>query len=225
MAAARSARESNVWLARAAGLSAGDRVLDAGCGVCGPAIDIAREITGIRIVGVTLVRRQADTARTLVTSARLCGRVHVTCADYHQLPFADGSFDAVLFLESLGYAATIATPLVEARRVLRPGGTLYVKDVFRRERLWSDQEHDELEAFDRAYVQRTPTLAGCAAAAGVAGFADVRTRDLARLVSTEHARGAMFDPDGRLTAFGRLHHRPHSSLPISFAELTARVPR
>jgi sterol 24-C-methyltransferase len=225
IASGASMRDSNVWLARRAGLTAGQRVLDAGCGVCGPAIDIAREIAGIRIVGVTLVQRQAETAARLVANAGLGDRVHVMCADYHRLPFAGGSFDAVLFLESLGYASALTTLFAEIFRVLQLGGTLYVKDVFRRERLWSDQERDEIEAFDRAYVQRTPLLGECLAAARAAGFVDVRTRDLTSVVTTEHARRAMVDPTGGLSSFGRLHHRRHCCLPVSFAQLTARVPR
>jgi cyclopropane fatty-acyl-phospholipid synthase-like methyltransferase len=225
IAAGASMRESNVWLARAAGLSPGARVLDAGCGVCGPAIDIAGEFTDIRIVGVTLVRRQAETAVKLLANAGLRDRVRVLCADYHQLPFAEASFGVVVFLESLGYATALPTVLAEVRRVLEPGGTLYIKDVFCREPLLSDQERDELAAFDRAFMQRTPSLRECLAAAQQAGFLDVRSRDLTAIVSTEHARRAMFDRAGGLTSFGRLHHMRHSCLPVLFAELTARVPR
>lgn len=131
-----SMRESNLWLARSAGLATGDRVLDAGCGVCGPAIDMARAIPGLGIVGITLSARQAGTAVELIDRAGVCDRVHVVHGNYHALPFADGSFDAVLFLESLGYASALAPLFAGIHRVLRPGGTLYVKDVFRREPLW-----------------------------------------------------------------------------------------
>ena len=219
-----SMRESNVWLARAAGLEPGQRVLDAGCGVCGPAIDIAREIAGVRIVGITLVRRQATAAAALIAQAGLSDRLHVVHGDYHAPPFADASFDAVLFLESIGYAAGFVPLFDSVRRLLRPGGSLYVKDVFRREPLWSDQEGEELAQFDRIYAQRTPALTECAEAAVAAGFADVQTRDLTGIVSTAHAWDAMFDGAGGQTSFGRLHYRRHFCLPVYFAELTARAP-
>jgi len=219
-----SMRASNAWLARAAGLGCGQRVLDAGCGVCGPAIDIAQTIAGLRIVGVTLVERQAATARALITQACLSDRVFVVQGDYHAPPFAKGAFDAVLFLESIGYAGDLGVLFAEVRRVLRPGGTLYVKDVFRKESLWSDQERDELAEFDRVYASSTPTLADCADAAAAAGFTGVMPRDLSALVTTGHALRAMLDASGRVTAFGRVHYRRHSCLPVYFGELKARSP-
>lgn len=222
--AGRSMRDSNVWLARAAGLRRGLRVLDAGCGVCGPAIDMAQEIPGLCVVGITLVGRQATAARALVATSGLSGRVHVVQADFHAAPFAAGSFDAVLFLESLGYAADLEQVLGGAGRVLRPGGTLYVKDVFRRVPLYSDEERRELAAFDRAFAIRTPTLDACTAAAAAAGFGRIATRDLTGIVSTAHARRAMVDAAGVETPFGRRHRLHLSCLPVYFAELTAIKP-
>jgi cyclopropane fatty-acyl-phospholipid synthase-like methyltransferase len=221
-----SMRDSNLWLARAAGLERHRRVLDAGCGVCGPGIDIARAFPALRIVGLTLSGRQTATGAQLIRDAGLSDRVHVVNGDYHALPFADGSFDAALFLESIGYADNLARLLGGVFRVLRPGGALYVKDVFRREPLWSDQEREELAEFDRVYRQRTPTLEACARAARTAGFTALATRELSDIVSTAHASRAMFDEaaEGTLSAFGRLHYHRHSCLPVYFAELTAVTP-
>jgi cyclopropane fatty-acyl-phospholipid synthase-like methyltransferase len=219
-----SIRESNVWLARSAGLEPGQCVLDAGCGICGPAVDIVREIAGVRVVGITLVHRQAEAAAALIAQAGISDRVHIVHGDYHALPFADRSFDTVLFLESIGYAAGLVSLFDNVRRVLKPRGSLYVKDVFRQELLWSDQEKEELAEFDRTYAQHTPTLSECAEAAAAAGFTHVRIRDLTSIVSTAHGSRAMFDSAGRQTAFGQLHYRPHSCLPVYFAELTAWAP-
>jgi cyclopropane fatty-acyl-phospholipid synthase-like methyltransferase len=221
-----SMRDSNLWLARAAGLERHRLVLDAGCGVCGPGIDFARELPGLRLVGLTLSRRQTATATELIRDAGVSDRLHVVNGDYQALPFADGAFDAVLFLESIGYADNLARLLAGVFRVLGPGGSLYVKDVFRRERLWSDQEGRELAEFDRVYQQRTPTLEECARAATDAGFTSIATRELTDIVSTAHAWRAMFDAEGKgtLSAFGRLHYQRHSCLPVYFAELTAVTP-
>ena len=221
-----SMRDSNLWLARAAGLETHQRVLDAGCGVCGPGIDIAREIPGLRLVGLTLSPRQTATAMQLIRDAGLSGRLHVVNGDYHALPFGDRSFDTVLFLESVGYADNLTQLFAGVHRVLRPGGSLYVKDVFRREHLWSDQEGQELAEFDRVYAQRTPTLEECVRAATTVGFTKIHTRDLSDIVSTAHGWRAMFDGEGEgtLSSFGRLHHHRHSCLPVYFGELTAVTP-
>jgi ArsR family transcriptional regulator len=45
-------------------------------------------------------------------------------ADAHDLPFVEGSFDAVLLFHTLTYAERPAQALSECARVLRPGGRL-----------------------------------------------------------------------------------------------------
>ncbi len=45
-------------------------------------------------------------------------------ANMHALPLADASFDTVLMLHALTYASDPATAMLEAARVLRPGGML-----------------------------------------------------------------------------------------------------
>jgi SAM-dependent methyltransferase len=56
-------------------------------------------------------------------------------ADFNALPFAAGTFDAVVLNGSLHYSASPAATLVEARRVLAAGGALVVMDspMFARE--------------------------------------------------------------------------------------------
>jgi cyclopropane fatty-acyl-phospholipid synthase-like methyltransferase len=220
-------RDSNVWLGHAARLAPGQRVLDAGCGVCGPSIDIARAIRGLRVVGVTVSRLQATTATTLIRRAGLSDCIHVVEADYHALPFGDCAFDTAFCFESVGYAMSLTQLFKSIHRVLRPGGLLYIKDVFRREHLCSDQEHLELAEFDDTFAQRTPTLDECVDAATLVGFTSVKIRDLSDIVSTAHARRAMFDATDRavLSSFGSRHYRRQSCLPVYFAELTALRPR
>jgi ubiquinone/menaquinone biosynthesis C-methylase UbiE/DNA-binding transcriptional ArsR family regulator len=64
---------------------------------------------------------------------RLTARKNVAFApgDVHALPFADRSFDQVLLLHVLTYAAEPARALREAGRVLRPGGTLALATLAR----------------------------------------------------------------------------------------------
>jgi SAM-dependent methyltransferase len=65
------ARNSNLLMAAEAGIRPGSRVLDAGCGVCGPAIDIATHLAGVSIVGITISPQQVLTGKTLVREAGL----------------------------------------------------------------------------------------------------------------------------------------------------------
>ncbi len=57
-------------------------------------------------------------------------RVTYTCADYHQLPFADASLDGVFYLESLCHSTRPEEALAEAARVLKPGGRIVLTDGY-----------------------------------------------------------------------------------------------
>ncbi|MCB1009772.1 MAG: class I SAM-dependent methyltransferase [Acidobacteria bacterium] len=128
-------------VADAAELAPGRRVLDAGCGVAGPAIWLARE-RGVEVVALNVSRRQVEEARHRVVAAGMTERVEVVEGDFHDLAarFPAERFDAVLFLESLVHSDHPERVLRGVARVLRPGGVLYVKDLFRRARVgWRER--------------------------------------------------------------------------------------
>jgi SAM-dependent methyltransferase len=74
-------------------------------------------------------------------------------AEYARLPFADGQFDLAVFNASLHYAEDCHTAVLEALRVLRPGGVLAVLDsplyrtVDAGRRMVRDRERDLLSRF------------------------------------------------------------------------------
>ncbi|MGH3442598.1 MAG: class I SAM-dependent methyltransferase, partial [Nitriliruptorales bacterium] len=72
-------------------LQPGERFLDIGCGWGSLAIHAARRY-GVRALGVTLSREQAELATERVKEAGLEDRVEIRLADYREV---DGSFDAV----------------------------------------------------------------------------------------------------------------------------------
>lgn len=111
---------------------AGMRVLDAGCGVGGPAIWLA-ETFGVHVVGVTLSEVQLARARRYAHKRGVDHLVSFRIADFTQLPYDEGSFDAVWAQESVCHvpADAKAAFLREACRVLRPGGRMLMEDWFR----------------------------------------------------------------------------------------------
>ncbi len=80
-----------------------------------------------------------DVSDTLSLAARSrlaqVSNVHVLRADLHSLPFADRSFDQVLLLNVLAYAARPTCALDEAVRVLRTGGELLLVTLAKHEHL------------------------------------------------------------------------------------------
>ncbi|NZA25961.1 metalloregulator ArsR/SmtB family transcription factor [Luteimonas sp. SJ-92] len=78
-----------------------------------------------------------DTSRRVVNAAterlRRYDNVEVREGDMHALPFADASFDLVVLMHALTYAARPAQAVAEAARVLRPGGRLLLSSLARHE--------------------------------------------------------------------------------------------
>lgn len=104
-----------------AGLLALGDVLDVGAGDGAAAATLARSCRSLTCVDLSERMVEAAAARF----AKLA-HVRVQRADVHALPFADGSFDAVLLFHTLTYAETPQRAVDECARVLRPGGRLAV---------------------------------------------------------------------------------------------------
>ena len=74
-----------------------------------------------------------DSSQRVVAAAserlRRFENVEVREGDMHALPFADASFDLVVLMHALTYAARPAQAVAEAARVLRPGGRLLLSSL------------------------------------------------------------------------------------------------
>ena len=128
---------TNRTLAARAAIQAGHRVLDAGCGVGGSGLWLARHCQA-EVVGVTLVRSQVLQACQLAVTQGLAQHAVFVQADYTRTPFPNASFDAVWALESLCHALDKASFYREAARLLRPGGHLVVAEYMRAARPLSE---------------------------------------------------------------------------------------
>jgi len=117
-------------------LRSGMRIIDAGCGVCGPAIHFAKK-ADVEVHAITISKEQYDRSKERIVEANLEDKVFVYLGDYHDLssvlPATD--YDRVYFLESFGHSHNHAKAIDSAWKVLKNGGLLYIKDLFRREPL------------------------------------------------------------------------------------------
>jgi len=99
-------------------------VLDIGCGpgtFTRSLTALFAAVSGIDINPKSIAKAQAGAAEAGRT-------VDFRVASGDALPYADGSFDTAIFSNSLHHMPDIAAALREARRVLRPGGLLYVME-------------------------------------------------------------------------------------------------
>jgi cyclopropane fatty-acyl-phospholipid synthase-like methyltransferase len=124
-----------------AGIRAEDRVLDAGCGIGGSSIWLARNV-GCRAVGVTVSAQQAEHARRNAQRHGVADKVEFEVADFCETPFPDESFDVVWAVESSCYATDKRDFFREAYRLLRKGGTLIACDGFVTRREFNQEEWD-----------------------------------------------------------------------------------
>lgn len=162
------------YILESAGVQDGERILDAGCGVCGPSIHFAAH-RKIKIDAVTISSAQVSTARRLVAEAGLGRQITVHQADFHELnkTFPEATFDRVLFLESLSHAADPMQPLESVFKVLKPGGVVYIKDFFEKEHTDIDKRRlvqEVIARVDRTFVVRTPRVGHTVRALEQIGF-------------------------------------------------------
>jgi ubiquinone/menaquinone biosynthesis C-methylase UbiE len=109
----------------------GMQVLDIGCGIGGPACFIA-ERTDAHVIGVTNSRSGAAEAEGLARDRGLHDRVRFQVAEAADLPFDDASFDAIWSSEAIHNLENKVPAIRELARVLRPGGTVVLGDLFLR---------------------------------------------------------------------------------------------
>lgn len=120
-------RHKHRLLADKAGLAAGDRVLDIGCG-WGAFARLAASEYGCHVTGITLSRPQLDEAVARAEREGLADRVQIELRDYRQVT---GTFDKVVSIgmfEHVG-AAWWETFFGRCFTLLPPGGRLVLQTI------------------------------------------------------------------------------------------------
>ena len=130
-------------------LTAGQRLLDVGCGWGSMAIHAAREY-GVRVVGITLSQEQAAYARKRAADEGLTDLVEIRVQDYRDV--ADGPYDVI---SSIGMAEHVGADRYleyaeDLYRLLKPGGRLLNHQIGRRPQ--RDESSYNVDEFIDAYV-------------------------------------------------------------------------
>ncbi|CAE6395872.1 unnamed protein product [Rhizoctonia solani] len=111
------------YLASMMNLKPGMRVLDVGCGVGGPAREIAR-FADVNITGLNNNDFQIGRARKYTENAGLSDQLQFVKGDFMKLSeqFGENTFDAVYAIEATVHAPTWEGVYGEIKKVLKPGG-------------------------------------------------------------------------------------------------------
>jgi len=115
------ARSATEWLADDLALTAGERLLDVGCGIGGPARYFAAA-RGCQVSGLDLTEEFVQVAGALTRRCGLEGRAGFRQGSALAMPFAAGSFEVATLIHVGMNIADKAGLFAEVRRVLRPGG-------------------------------------------------------------------------------------------------------
>ncbi len=118
-----------------------DYVLDAGCGIGGSSIYLAKN-KGCKAHGITLSKKQVETATQNAKNKGLSDKLQFSQQDYTKTNFPDNTFDIAWCIESMETATDKTLFFNEMRRILKPGGKILVADIFKPESYDMSQEKD-----------------------------------------------------------------------------------
>jgi len=107
------------------------RLLDVGTGTAQIPIELARLARFVHITAVDLAEEMLRLARLNIDLADRADQISVELIDAKRLPYPDGSFDSVVSNSIVHHIPEPRLSLAEMVRVLRPGGLLFVRDLFR----------------------------------------------------------------------------------------------
>ena len=110
--------------------------LDVGCGPGHVATYLARNAPGLRVWAFDLSTAMLQNTGKVAKRAGVASRVVPVRGDMRALPFPDGSFDLVVSQYAFHHLPDVGAALDEIGRVLKPGGTVLIRDFLRPRSDW-----------------------------------------------------------------------------------------
>ena len=104
-------------------------ILDAGCGVGGTSIYLAKKYPNIKFTGITVTPGQQKLAKKYAKESNL-KNVNFYVKSYLDTGFLNNYFDGIFGLESIIYASDKEKLVDEVYRILKPGGRFVTVDAF-----------------------------------------------------------------------------------------------
>ena len=105
-----------------------NEVLDIATGTGDLAILMAQTTAG-RIVGLDISAGMLEVGRKKVAAKNLQNKIELVLGDSENMPFADGSFDAITVAFGVRNFENLEKGLAEILRVLKPGGLLVILET------------------------------------------------------------------------------------------------
>jgi len=109
-------------------LESGMTLLDCGCGPGVMSVELAEIVSPAEVVGIDRQGEQLDVGRAQAREAGV-ENIRFEVGDIYELPFEDGSFDAVFAHAVIYHLSDPQRALTEIRRVLKTGGLVGIRDA------------------------------------------------------------------------------------------------
>ncbi len=114
-----------------AGSLEGASVLDVGTGTARIPIALARKSRVAKVIAIDLAAHMLAVGKENVHAAGLDARIELELKDAKHAGWADGSFDAVMSNSIVHHIPDPKDALGEMARLTKPGGFLFVRDLYR----------------------------------------------------------------------------------------------
>jgi len=122
---------NTAFVERLVELGAHGDALDIGCGPGHIPLMAVERIEGLRVTAVDLSPKMLAEAKRLAAGTPHEQRLEFQLADAKILPYEEAHFDTVFSNTILHHIPDPTHLLIEAARMLRPGGTLLIRDLYR----------------------------------------------------------------------------------------------
>ncbi len=185
-------------LADALPIGAGNRLLDIGCGIGGPARYLAQRFD-CTVEGIDITAPFVAAGNRLTEMVGLSGLVTIRQGDGQRLPYADASFDGAYAQHVTMNVADRAGFFGEAFRVLRPGSFFALTEHGLGE---AGDPHHPLPWSDDGSGAYLLSPAETVALLGRAGFADIECTDTGAAYLQGYRRAIALAEAGETSPFG-----------------------
>jgi SAM-dependent methyltransferase len=213
-------------------------VLEIGCGVGAQMRVLGRAWPHVHWIGVDKSETQLTRARQVLKAEIAAGRAELHLAAGEALPLGDAAVDAICVFWVFEHAGGPLDILREARRVLKPGGTIFATEVYDRA-LFTWPTCAAIEAYFARFTALQRSLGGdpdigvrMPGLMAQAGFTDVRSTDIsptldqrmsdssARRAFVDYFRDLLLSGSGQLLERGAVTREIVAALRAEFDSLT-----
>lgn len=119
-------KQGNAKIVASLNVKPGNRVLEIGFGNGRTVADVITQAADVHYTGIDSSPTMVAEASRVNAALVAAGKVTFQLGSAERMPFADDTFDRAFSIGVVHFWANPAGPLAEVRRVLRPGGSMFI---------------------------------------------------------------------------------------------------